>query len=116
MSQKIALSSKLPADEETNGLDSLHDSIVENPDQVICALVWFDVPKITIDTESGDERPTVRARRVEPFGTVDKVPAEVVKLAQQLQEKRTGRTPLPFDKLDPRNNVEVIHTSQSPDF
>lgn len=102
MSDQIALSSKLPKDDEVNGLDSLHDSLVENPSQVIAALVWFDVPKITIDTETGVERPTVRVRRVEPFGTTDKIPDSVIKFAQDLEQKRTGRTPLPFDQLDSR--------------
>jgi hypothetical protein len=109
VSARIALSSKLPADEETNGLDSLNQSLVDNPHQIIAALVWLDCPKITVDTESGDERPTVRVRRVEPFGTVDKIPAAVVKLALQLQEKRTGRQALPFDRLDaPAARVEIV--------
>lgn len=109
MSADVALSSKLPADEETNGLDALHESLTTNPDQVVCGIVWFDVPKITIDTESGKERPTVRVRRIEPIGTVDKVPAAVMKLALDLQQKRTGRTPLPFDQIDTKTgHVEIV--------
>ena len=113
MSAKIALSSKLPGDDEVNGLDSLHQAIVDNPHQVIAALVWLDVPKITTDTEVDDpdkaQRPTVRVRRIEPFGSVDKVPAEVIKLALDLQSARTGRTPLPFDKIDARlSHVEIV--------
>lgn len=113
MSAKIALSSKLPGDVEVNGLDSLHDSIIENPRQVICAMVWLDVPKITVDTEVDDpdeaQRPTVRVRKIEPFGTADKVPASVVELMLKLTEARTGRQPLPFDELRPqRSHVEIV--------
>ncbi|WP_375425969.1 hypothetical protein [uncultured Friedmanniella sp.] len=119
MSARIALSSKLPGDDEVNGLDSLHAAIIENPHQVIAALVWLDVPKITTDTEVDDpekaQRPTVRVRRIEPFGAVDKVPAAVVKLALDLQTARTGRTPLPFDSIDAREtHVEFVTDDEEP--
>lgn len=113
MSALVTLSSKLPGDDEINGLDSLASDLAANPDQVICAIVWFDVPKVTRNTEEGTTVPTVRARRVEPIGTVDKVPKAVIDLAVKLQEQRIGREPLPFDQLDSR--YEVVHTSTSDD-
>lgn len=117
MSALIALSSKLPGDKEVNGLDSLHASIVENPRQVICAFVWLDVPKITVDTEDDDEdraqRPTVRVRKIEPFGAVEKVPSEVIELMTRLAEARLGHVPLPFDELRPqRSGIEIVRTSE----
>lgn len=116
MSALIALSSKLPGDKEVNGLDSLHDAIVENPNQVVCAFVWLDVPKITVDTEQEDprkaQRPTVRVRKIEPFGAVDKVPAEVIDLMTRLAEARLGHVPLPFDELRPeRSSIEIVRTT-----
>lgn len=117
MSALIALSSKLPGDKEVNGLDSLHDAIVENPNQVVCAFVWLDVPKITVDTEQEDprkaQRPTVRVRKIEPFGAVDKVPAEVIELMTRLAEARLGHVPLPFDELRPeRSSIEIVRVDQ----
>lgn len=103
MSARIAMSSKLPGDPEINGLDDLHESLVDNPAQVVVALVWLDVPKITIDTEADAtyrERPTVRIRKIEPIDVADKVPDEIIALYTSLQEKRTGKTPLPFLQLE----------------
>lgn len=99
MSALIRLSSKLPGDEETNGLDSLHEQLVDNPDQVICAITWLVVPKVTLVTSTKQEIPTVEVRRVEPIGTVDQTPAAIQKLAAELYEQRTGNNPLPFSSL-----------------
>lgn len=100
MSETVRLSSKLSKDEETNGLDQLHDTLKHNPKQAICAIVWLDVQKVTNDIDSGTDIPTVRVRRIEPIGAVDKVPESVIALAGELFEKRTGRPPLPFDTLE----------------
>lgn len=99
MSALIRLSSKLPADEETNGLDSLHEQLVDNPDQVVCAITWLVVPKVTRVTATKEDVPTIEVRRVEPIGTVEQTPAAIQRLAADLYEKRTGRNPLPFDAL-----------------
>lgn len=104
MSKLIALSSKLPGNEDINGLDSLHDSLVENDQQVICAIVWFDVPTSVKDNEAKTVRPTLRIRRVEPFGSAEKVPSAVIDLAAQLMEARTGRVALPFTQLEGRED------------
>ena len=45
MSQEVKLSSKLAKDPEMNGLDGLADSLRENPNQVICAIVWLTNPR-----------------------------------------------------------------------
>lgn len=111
MSALTRLSSKLPGDPETNGLDSLHEKIISDPEQVTCALVWIDYPKITIDTETGEKVVTARLRKVEPIGSADKVPAAVIELYQQVQTERLGRVLLPFADVDPRG--EVVHTTTS---
>lgn len=110
MSALIKLSPRLPGNEEINGLDSLHESLVDNPHQVICALVWFDVPRVTLDTENDTEVPTVRVRKVEPIGTAEKVEPAVLELYRKTQEERLGREPLPFDQLDGR--AEHVYTSE----
>lgn len=96
MSALVRLSAKLAGDPEVNGLDSLQGELLANPHAVVCAIVWLVPTKITEDVEGGERVPTVQVKRIEPIGVVDKVPAEVVKLALDLQEKRTGKRPLPF--------------------
>lgn len=111
MSKLIRLSGQLPGDPETNGLDSLHEQLLDNPHQVVVALVWLDVPAITTDVETDEQRVTVRVRKIEPIDTAERTPPAVVQLYQELQEKRLGRQSLPFDNLDPR--VEVVHSTSS---
>ena len=96
MSDAVRLSSRLSKDEETNGLDSLQGDLLQNPHQVVCALTWLVVDTITEDVETGDRVPRMVVKRIEPIATVDKVPDEIVKLALELNEKRTGKRPLPF--------------------
>lgn len=101
MSQAVRLSSKLGKDEEVNGLDQLAETLAANPHQVICAITWITVQKITEDVDSDARIPTVMIKRIEPIGTVDRVPDEVQKLAADLYSKRLhGRTPLPFDVVE----------------
>lgn len=111
MSQLIRLSSKLPGDEEVNGLDSLHEMLVDDPSQVVCAITWFVVPKVTRVTATQEEVPTLEIRRVEPIGTIGNTPAEVQRLAADLYEKRTGHNPLPFEAIVGRDelvDVEIL--------
>lgn len=111
MSKLIKLSAQLPGDPETNGLDSLHEELLDNPHQVLVALVWLDVPAITQDVETDEKRVTVRVRKIEPIDRAERTPRQVVELYQELQEKRLGREPLPFESTDPR--VEVVHSTSS---
>ena len=46
MSAKVRLSSKLPGEPEINGLDELSATLAEDPHQIICALVFLDVPDL----------------------------------------------------------------------
>ena len=108
MSALIRLSSKLPGDPETNGLDSLHEQLVGDPDQVVCVLAWLVVPKVTRVVATGDEVPTVEVRRIEPIGAIDRTPASVQQLAAELYEARTGTNPLPFGQIvAPRDRIDV---------
>lgn len=100
MSDSVKLSAKLSKDDETNGLDHLAGELINNPDQVIAAIVWLDVSKVTHDVDKSTDVPTVRVRRIEPFGPIAKVPADVIKMAAELQEARTGKKALPFDVLE----------------
>jgi len=100
MSAKVKLSTKLPGDEDTNGLDAIADDLRDHPHTIRCALVWIDVSKVTRDVDTETMVPTVRIRRVEALGNVDDVSESVRKLAQEAHEIRTGKTPLPFDVIE----------------
>lgn len=100
MSNEVRLSSKLSKDDETNGLDHLAGTLKNEPHQVVCALTWLVVQKITTDVETGDSVPTVQVKRIEPIAVVDKVPDQIIELASELYAARTGRTPLPFDVVE----------------
>lgn len=104
MSARVKLSGRLAGNEETNGLDAIAGQLVEEAESgeapIRVALVWFDVEKVTLDVDSGAALPTVRVRRIEPLGVVGDVPEAVRTLAQDAHEKRTGRTPLPFDDVE----------------
>lgn len=99
MSALIKLSSKLPGDVETNGLEDLYQQMLADPKKVICAIAWIVPTQIAKKTETGEEIITVEMRRVEPISIVEKTPAEVQALAAKLYEDRTGMNPLPFEAL-----------------
>lgn len=101
MSQAVRLSSKLSKDDETNGLDHLASMLAKDPHQVICAITWLTVQKVTDEVETGDRVPTVMIKRIEPIGAVEAVPDAVIALAAQLYSDRLGgRTPLPFEVVE----------------
>lgn len=100
MSAVVKLSSKLPGDEEINGLDALAEKLVEEPHRITVALVWLDVPRVIVDTEKDTEVPVVRIRKIEPLGDARDVPQAVRDAAQTAHETRTGKTPLPFETLE----------------
>ena len=119
MSEKFSISSKLPGDEEINGLDELHplvtQAVIANDPQIVCALVWLDFPESNRRNSDGEFRHKAVIRRIEPFGTVDKVPAEVKRLAQDLFEARTGLASLPFDEVEPKLAHVTVITGEGGD-
>ena len=100
MSAVCKLSSKMPGDPATNGVDSTVADLVDDPDTIRVGLVWYDVAKVTIDTDSGDHIPTIRVRRIEPVGTVGDVDERIADAVQAAIEKRTGRKAIPFSIVE----------------
>lgn len=100
MSAVVRLAGRLPGDIEINGLDSIADELCARPDDVVVALVWFDVSKVTRDVDSHTDVPTVRVRRVEPLGGVADIASSLTAMAEKAFEERTGRKALPFDQLE----------------
>lgn len=100
MSDAVKLSAALPADTDTNGVDALAGLLVDDPEQIRVAVLWFDTVKITDLTDSGARIPTIRVRRIEPIGNVLDVPASIRQLVDEATQQRTGRVPLPFDEVE----------------
>jgi hypothetical protein len=100
MSAVVKLSTKLPGDFETNGLDALAQDLLDDPSTLRLAVVWIDVARVVIDTDSGEHVPTVRIRRIEPVGDVGVAIPALRKLVGEAFEGRTGRSPLPFDIVE----------------
>jgi len=112
MAGSIALSGQLPNDDEHNGLLALAGHLASaGGDAHMMALVVFDVPKITVITDTGDQRPIVRLRHIEPIGELTEV-AQVWR--DRLTELKTGRMgdPLPAD--DDEDEVYVTGPDDDP--
>lgn len=96
MSDAVRLSSKLPKDDETNGLDALAGELIKDPAEIRCAVVWFDAAKVTTETDSHAVIPTARIRKIEP---VNGASANTVrKAAEKAFSNRTGRQMLPLEE------------------
>ena len=100
MSVSVKLAAKLPGDLETNGLDAIADQLVKDPETIRLAVVWLDVSKVTVETDSHAHVPTVRVRRVEPIGDVGEVSDAIRALVDKAQSDRTGRDPIPLDLFE----------------
>jgi hypothetical protein len=100
MSDLVRLSSRLPGDTETNGIDAQADELVKDAERIRVAILWYDVTKVTHDTDSGKDVPTIRIRRVEPIGDVETIPKSLQNIVDKATQTRTGRAPLPFDTVE----------------
>lgn len=100
MSATVKLSSKLPGDPEVNGLDAYADHLLNQPDELLVAIVYFDSPKELVDHEADTRVPVARIRRVEPLGTIPDVPQPVRDAMAEAEEDRTGRKALPFEIVE----------------
>lgn len=101
MSAVVKLSSALPGDNDTNGLDDLADELVADPATIRVSIAWHDVAKIVDDTDEGTRVPYVRIRRIECLGLAKDIGDQIRALVQNATEARTGRKPLPFDAPEP---------------
>lgn len=97
MSKVVKLTSALPGDFETNGLDAQAGRLLDDPKELLVAVVWLDTAKVIEDVDTGERVPVARIRRIEPLGDVGTVSQAVRDLVGEAVEKRTGRSPIPFD-------------------
>lgn len=98
MSQKVKLTTAMPAEEEWNGLDAEADALNKLPEGIRWALVAYDNKGSVHDTDTGIDVPRVRIRQWEPLGERSDLQAAVMDAMFKAQEKRTGKKSLPFDE------------------
>lgn len=103
MSAVVRLSSKLPGDEDFNGVDASVIDLIKNPDEIRVAVVFYDVTKVTREVDAGIDVPTIRVRKFEPISDVAHVPDALRQIVDTAIEQRTGRKPLPLDQVEPLN-------------
>ena len=90
------LASKLPQDNDLNGLGALRRQLVDDPAETHLVIAEIDCSKIETITDTGDVEPTVRILRIEAVNTADQF--DVEGMLKRALEKRTGKTVLPgFD-------------------
>lgn len=89
----VKLASTLPA-AGTNGLLAITRELVDDPHLTRVVIALVDCSKVTVDTDTGDEVPTVRVRHIEVVPGVER--GRVEALLSRLHDERTGRRPL-FD-------------------
>lgn len=101
MSKYLKLSSALPGDAETNGLDQFADALAADPaGATLTAIVIFDAPSGAYNEEVAPYRiPKLRIRRAEGWLT-DDTPDEVRAALVAAGEARLNKAPLPFGVLE----------------
>ena len=114
MSATVKLSSKLPGDPETNGLDHLAEQMCRDDEAILC-FAWIKPTDVRRNLETLEEIPTVQLARIEPIGRVSGT--EAGKYTQDVAdryEKRTGRNPLPIDQLlAPKGDVDELRVADA---
>lgn len=95
----LKLSAALPASDDTNGLGVIADALVASPGDFHVVVAVLDCKKIETDTDTGEQTPTARIRRIEVVTRKDDK-ARLRALATRAFEKRTGKTVLPLDLED----------------
>lgn len=101
MSAVAKLRAKLPGNPDINGLDAIAAELLQSPETVRCAFVWYDVSTIQESVATGERVPTIEVRRFEPIGNADAVPTEVREAVAAMADKRLGKQALPFEQIAP---------------
>lgn len=104
MSAVAKLRAKLPGNPDINGLDGIAAELLQTPEKVRCAFIWYDVSQILEDVATGNHVPTIEVRRFEPIGDADAVPTEIREAVAAMADQRLGKQALPFEEISPRDD------------
>ncbi len=88
------LSNALPSP-AANGLDSIDQALIDDPQRVHVVIAIVDCKSTTTDNDTGDIVPTARIRRIEPVGEQDQ--DAVTRMLLRQYERRTGAVTLPYE-------------------
>lgn len=92
----VKLGSKLPKNDDRNGLAAIQRELLTDPSKTHLAVIVLDTAKITHDIENLDQYPTVRIVAIEPItGGVDV--GRLRAMLQRAHAERTGNLELPAD-------------------
>lgn len=92
----VKLGTRLPKEQDRNGLQSITRELLSDPMKTHLAVVVLDTSRITRDVVEYDEYPTVRIVAIEPItGGVDV--GHLRSMLQRAYEARTGNLELPAD-------------------
>lgn len=94
-----------------NGLDAIAQQLISEPNQIRVAVVLFDCSKVVHDTDTGDQVPTARVRRIEPI-TDETDGQRLRQVLRRAWERRTGQDVLPLDLEDQINEAFGIETGE----
>ena len=108
MSKTVKLAGALPGDEATNGIDGLRKELLETPEVVRCAFIWYDVRNVNHVVATGEDVPTIEVRKIVPVGLASEIPADMKAAVLKLDEERRGKTPLPFDDIEAATDGPVV--------
>jgi hypothetical protein len=87
------LESKLP--ELNNGVETITATLLDSPKDIQVAIILFKTSKITTDTDTSVQEPTIKIKRIEPIFGADRVLVE--EIYHRVYEARVGLDALPFD-------------------
>lgn len=91
----VKIGTKLPKDEDRNGLDSLFRDLLNDPHRPRVAIVVLETSKITKDLDNYDTVPTVTIRAIEPVDGEDA--GHLRNMLLRAYEARTGQVELPAE-------------------
>lgn len=92
----IKLGTKLPRNEDRNGLHVLLRALLHDPYRPHLAIVVLEPSKIVRDLDADDISPTVVIRAIEPITGTEDI-GRLRSMLQRAHEERTGELELPAD-------------------
>lgn len=102
---ELSFSGRLPKGER-NGLPALVTDLIKDPKTPRLAVVLINTSKITRDSDTGDEVPTVRILGIEPMIASEDA-AVLDRLVRRAVERRTGSVELPFELEEAIDSIRI---------
>src|SRR5215217_5280605 len=95
MSKQVKLLGRLGKDEQYNGLDAYAESLDQDRDQTLMAIVALKVDEVR-EKVGGENVPYVYVHYLEPIGSPGSIPVDVTELIMKRRDERLGNEALPY--------------------